>query len=356
MKIKKTFRLFANCIVVEGISQATICDLHRGDVYIIPLEIASFLKVCENENSIDERDAYSSESKEAITEYIDFFKEKELGFWTDEPESFPNLNMKWSSPEIINNAIVEIESIEKSSLLRIANSLKELLCKFIEIRLYNSINKEDLSYFLSLFNDSTLKGITIFIPYLENGILFFLKDEILTNPLVSLVVIHGVRDYRLYNHLPKNKVKLLEKKISNNTHCGIIDPNMFSIKIPVFTESMKFNSCLNKKISICENGDIKNCPSMGKSYGNIKDVSLTKVVKNKEFKKYWSITKDQVAGCKDCEFRRVCTDCRAYLENPSDIFSKPLKCGYNPLTNEWTEWSTNPLKKEAIDYYDFTSN
>lgn len=356
MKIKKTFKLFANCIVVEGISQATICDLHRGDVYVIPLEVAAFLQVCENKNSIVKRDAHSLESEETIAEYIEFFKEKELGFWTDEPESFPDLNMKWSSPEVINNAIVEIENIEKSSLLDIANSLKELLCKFIEIRLYNSINKKNLSYFLSLFNDSTLKGITIFIPYLENDMSFFLKDKILTNPLVSLIVIHGVRNHKLYSHLPKNKVKLLEKRISDTTHCGIIDPNMFSIKIPVFTESMKFNSCLNKKISICENGDIKNCPSMEKSYGNIKDTSLREVINNKEFKKYWNITKDQVAGCKDCEFRRVCTDCRAYLENPSDIFSKPLKCGYSPLTNEWAEWSTNPLKKEAIEYYDFISS
>jgi len=32
--------------------------------------------------------------------------------------------------------------------------------------------------------------------------------------------------------------------------------------------------------------------------------------------------------------------------------SKPLKCGYSPYTNEWEEWSTNPLKQKAIDFYD----
>jgi hypothetical protein len=33
------------------------------------------------------------------------------------------------------------------------------------------------------------------------------------------------------------------------------------------------------------------------------------------------------------------------------MYSKPLKCGYNPYTCEWEEWSTNPLKQKAIDYY-----
>ncbi len=47
----------------------------------------------------------------------------------------------------------------------------------------------------------------------------------------------------------------------------------------------------------------------------------------------------------------MCTDCRAYKEKPKDNFSKPLKCGYNPYNNKWEEWSINPIKKNAIEYY-----
>ncbi|MEM8527245.1 MAG: hypothetical protein AAGG68_21570 [Bacteroidota bacterium] len=39
------------------------------------------------------------------------------------------------------------------------------------------------------------------------------------------------------------------------------------------------------------------------------------------------------------------------MEDLEDIYSKPLKCGYNPYTGEWAEWSTNPLKQKAIAYY-----
>lgn len=49
--------------------------------------------------------------------------------------------------------------------------------------------------------------------------------------------------------------------------------------------------------------------------------------------------------------RYICIDCRAYLENPNDITSKPLRCGYNPYMNEWENWSKNPLKLKSIKFY-----
>ena len=90
---------------------------------------------------------------------------------------------------------------------------------------------------------------------------------------------------------------------------------------------------------------------MSESFGNIKNTTLEEAVNHPNFKKYWDITKDQIEVCKDCEFRHICTDCRAYVETPEDQYSKPLKCGYNPYTNEWEEWSTNPLKQKAIEFY-----
>jgi len=66
--------------------------------------------------------------------------------------------------------------------------------------------------------------------------------------------------------------------------------------------------------------NIKNCPSMKESFGNIKDTTLEEALNKHGFKKYWNIKKDDVTKCKDCEFRYICTDCRAYIADPSDIF------------------------------------
>ena len=90
---------------------------------------------------------------------------------------------------------------------------------------------------------------------------------------------------------------------------------------------------------------------MQHKFGSVTSTKLKSVVAKKDFTKVWNISKDKISICKDCEFRHICTDCRAYLENPNDYLSKPLKCGYNPYTNKWSDWSKNPLKKEAISFY-----
>ncbi|MNR02411.1 hypothetical protein D3C85_1182610 [compost metagenome] len=90
---------------------------------------------------------------------------------------------------------------------------------------------------------------------------------------------------------------------------------------------------------------------MPESFGHIGDTRLADVLANPEFKKNWLLNKDSITVCKDCEFRHVCTDCRAYVEQPQDRYSKPLKCGYDPYANVWEDWATSPLKQEAIAYY-----
>ncbi len=92
---------------------------------------------------------------------------------------------------------------------------------------------------------------------------------------------------------------------------------------------------------------------MKESFGNIKDGVLLNLFKMKEFVKYWDITKDKISTCKSCEFRHICTDCRAYRQKTDDIYSKPIKCGYNPITNIWEDWSINALNKKAIKFYRF---
>lgn len=90
---------------------------------------------------------------------------------------------------------------------------------------------------------------------------------------------------------------------------------------------------------------------MKESFGNIKTTTLQEALAIKGFKKHWNTTKDKIKVCRDCEFRYICTDCRAYTEDPKDSYSKPLKCGYDPYTGAWEEWSANPLKDAAIQYY-----
>ncbi|NJL77136.1 MAG: hypothetical protein HC892_21095, partial [Saprospiraceae bacterium] len=85
--------------------------------------------------------------------------------------------------------------------------------------------------------------------------------------------------------------------------------------------------------------------------GHINKVSLREPLLDNPFKRAWKIKKDDVKICKDCEFRYICSDCRVFTEDPEDINSKPLKCGYNPYTLEWTDWKSTPEKQLQIQYY-----
>jgi len=76
---------------------------------------------------------------------------------------------------------------------------------------------------------------------------------------------------------------------------------------------------------------------MGTSFGDANQESFHDVIQNEEFKVKTSINKDQIAICQDCEFRYICTDCRAYLLDQDNPLSKPLKCAYDPYTGVWKE-------------------
>ncbi len=347
---KMTFKLFANCKIVIGAKNASICDLQRGNIYSIPKELGAFLLKSKNKKTLRFIEDKFKNDKETILEYLAYLEKNEIGFWTDEPERFPELNTEWKSPEQINNAIIELEKLEENEIIKIVVALKNLLCKHIELRFYKNNSLDRIDLFMRLSINSTIRSVIIYIPYSSSLILNNANDLIVKYPQISFIILHSCDKIDLIKNL-NPKIKLTSRKIDSRHHCGTIDPKLFSIKLPVFMESLKFNSCLNKKLSIDINGDIKNCPSMPKSYGNIKTDDIETTASSNVFKKSWSIHKDLISTCKDCEFKYVCTDCRAYLEDPKNQLSKPLKCGYDPYKGVWENWSKNPLKQKVKEYY-----
>jgi hypothetical protein len=93
---------------------------------------------------------------------------------------------------------------------------------------------------------------------------------------------------------------------------------------------------------------------MQKSYGNIKDTTLKEALEKPGFKDLWFIHKDQIDVCQDCEFRYICTDCRAFIKDSNNIYSQPAKCGYNPYIAKWQnqeDWiSVEQWRKENPEW------
>ena len=167
-------------------------------------------------------------------------------------------------------------------------------------------------------------------------------DLCLKNQRIGSIIFHSAKSDKKKT-IKENGSSVLNiinttQKINSCEACGVIDKKYFVLEQSSFIESLSFNSCLNEKVSVDENGFIKNCPSMKKDFGNIKNkYNFNEIVEDKNFKEYWRISKDKIKECKVCEYRHICQDCRAYTQNSSIKTAKPLKCNYNPIEGVYND-------------------
>ncbi len=333
------FKLFANCIPVRGAKRSIICDIDLNKYKHIPNSLFEVLTNCKNRNVGEVKSFYENNIDEGIDKYFSLLLEEGWGFLTDHPNSFPEIDTTWETPSAVKNAILDLSSTSTYNVEMALVQLEELGCEGVQIRCFTKVDFE----IIRIISKATLNTGFSYVEFIlkydttinESNYFSLLSD----NFRIRNLIIHSSIEDKTVN--PQNETLLVGKlhycvkHIDSESHCGIIDESFFNSNISLYTESLQFNSCLNRKISIDKNGEIKNCPSMSLSYGNIKNTTLITALRNDSFKKTWFINKDQIEVCKDCEFRYICTDCRAYTQNKNDAYSKPLKCSYNPYTATW---------------------
>jgi SPASM domain peptide maturase of grasp-with-spasm system len=348
------FKIFECCIPVLGKNRSVICDIQRERMYFIPNSLYEILIHSSNLTISQIKKKFNGSYNEIIDEYFAFLYNEELIFYCSKKELqlFPKIELKWDSPYILTNTILDVnlELKNQYDFKSIADEIEILGSVALQLRVFNCNILSQIDEILAFFFDSRLRAIEIIIDSFNVHDIEILKNLCYKNPRITTIILTS-SPFEEQHFFSGKSIQFSVKPFNSVLNCGVINSELFSINIETFTEAQKHNTCLNRKISIDTEGYIRNCPSMKEHYGNIKDTTLQEALQHPDFKKYWFINKDQIAVCKDCEFRYICTDCRAYIENPEDMYSKPLKCGYNPYTCEWEEWSTNPLKQKAIDHY-----
>jgi len=303
----------------------------------IPNILFDILDNHKNKKILEIIEIYGGENQDYIINYFDALQKKELGFYTDEIVNYEATNFDYFDPFIITNSIIDRDENSDYDIMNVLRQLDALNCQNIEIRFFCEIKIDDLSEYLVSILDSRIRSITINLKYntdlidIEKVKLFIDK-----NKRIKKIIIHScLFEEKAYKYLKNNTIILYSnQEIYSEKCCGNISTDYFNKNIIAFIESKNVNNCLNKKISIDKFGSIKNCPSMKNSFGNIREITLLEVLLKEKFKELWSITKDQILVCKDCEFRYICHDCRAYTQN-EEKYSKPLKCKYNPYEATW---------------------
>ncbi|SEC64864.1 SPASM domain peptide maturase, grasp-with-spasm system [Tenacibaculum sp. MAR_2009_124] len=340
---KNYFQLFSNCILVKGANRATINDLQRNDLFIISNQFCDIIEGLNAKLPITElKKEYSQEDIFEIDKTLEFLESKEYGFFCDIDDFslFPKLDTAYKSHCDVTNIILEKESFSLEKIQKTKDIINSTLCESIVILCYFKIDEDQLLKITSILNNTTLRSLELVIPYNKNIDSEALKRIRNQNTKLSSITFYNSPDeWNIDFNINLFSVSYRRKNIDDFSFCGSVNKKDFNVNKEKFLESLNYNSCLYKKLAIDRKGNIKNCPAFKNDFGNIKTINTKKIketiLSKNSFKSVGLINKDSIEVCKDCEFRHVCTDCRAYLSESSNIKSKPLKCGYNPYNNTW---------------------
>ncbi len=344
--------MFSCCHFIKGANRSLLLDTQRDSYYIVPNSMPDFIASVADLDFDHALSEYDHGNCEIAMQYVNFLLKNDLAFFCDshaEAAAFIAMPLSWEYPSELTNMVIELSN--PHYIPAIIQCIGNNFIPTIHVVIYSQVaNVEQLQGIILPFHQLSNKSIQISFENKEQIDAEQLSSFCHNHPKIELIIAFNSSVETSLNMYDCSVIFTKQSEFGK-TACGTFHLEYFNTNVRHFTESLQHNTCLNRKISIDTSGDIKNCPSMTESFGNIWDTKLLEAIKKTGFRKYWNLTKDQIAICKDCEFRHICTDCRAYLEEPEDIFSKPLKCGYDPYKNEWANWTTSPIKQRAIYYY-----
>ena len=356
------FFVSSSCKLVKGAKRSVIIDYGRGEVQVIPNEYYDLVQDINRKKVTNSLEAVDEDSKGSFLQFIEYMLINEYGFLTENIALFPEISTAFDDDQIfIKDAIIELDEavFEEEDFTSLLFQINEMRCNEVQLRVASDTNITFVQKVLQIVKQTNILFVEM---YLANAGTIT-KDEwhaiFKDNSMLSHVHIYSAPEnksleFRLQtaNFYPIEIGKINYRTINfKEGCCGVISFDALDFSdMNTHLLHQRHNGCLFKKLTIDKMGNIKNCPKMTKTYGNFKEKRIQDVIQQKSYQKLWNDKKDDIAICKDCEFRYNCSDCRAFTQNTDDDHSKPLKCGYNPYTNEWTEWSINPLKTLITEF------
>jgi len=332
----KFIRLFECCIPVKGYRHSVIMDMQRKKVKFVPNDLINIIQQNEDKSIKEIIATLDADDKETFLEYVDFLLEHELAFLLDieEISFFPKMSKEWDCPNIITNAIVYLDQSPTFDLHDFVVQLDSLLCPHIYLIIPYDIPFAELRDMIDCISNSSIQSIYVALNFNPTLIPDNIRELIKQFERIASIEIYDMRSNPYKNYVAPS-IMTYSNRLQNMQDCGVIHTDYFSLNLQCYTESQNHNTCLNRKLCIDADGNIKNCISMNRSFGNIKSTTLLEAIEKEGFKDLWFITKYQIDVCKDCEFRYMCTDCRCFIKDPDNIYSQPAKCTYNPYIAKW---------------------
>lgn len=350
---RKHLSLYATCVPVAGLTTSAIYDLSRKQISTFPSAYLSILRSLGTHRLREVISDLHPKDRVHAIDFLDWLLSHEYVHITDAPEAFPAISDKWNIPCVVHNAIIDIRE-RHHDYQRIIHELDTVGCQHIQLRAYSAVfDLTALVNLVKLCQSSSIQSIEAILAYDPSR-----SDEdyiavVRENRLVASMLLYGAEDtrqlevdYGVKGRLARQlatEIRITTQKLDSALDCGHITlRQLVPPTTSTLTELRHFNGCLNRKISVDEHGNVRNCPATRLSFGDHRMVSFSEVVSRESFSAVWKAENDSVQGCSQCPYRYVCTGCRAFLEDPDTSNSKPLKCNYNPISDTWENWRERP--------------
>ena len=197
-------------------------------------------------------------------------------------------------------AEIQVEKTLEDHHLKALDELDQARCKHVEIAAQGVLPFEELESLFTLFVGSGFRTIDILLEYEASfplDQLLELKREI---PEFNILVFHSapqrIRNIEERSFWTPDPLMELKKRE---------DPPFRNIVLnrEFFLESLHYNPYYNRKVSIDENGNVKNAIEHKTSFGKIGQESLASIVQKEEFRELWYASNDKVEDVKDWELR-----------------------------------------------------
>lgn len=329
-------KLFSSCFITKGATRSIIIDIQKNQFHYIPNSLYYILKQFNGKTIQDIKRHYNNEYDGILDEYFDFLNQGNFIFYTTQPDCFPEIDFSFKNPSDVSNAIIEVNDDILISIQETVEQLDELGCKAILIRALTGISLSSINKLTDCFRNTGIQFIELVLAYNPSFNYANLTELFYKENRLFKIIIHSAieNNSHIFENGEGRGIYFTKEQLSIET-CGNISPSYFALNLRHISEAQSCNTCLNKKVSIDVNGNVKSCPAISRTYGNLKTTSLKNVLQAGQIKEFWDISKDKINICKDCEHRYVCSDCRAFIDNSEDVYSKPSKCSYNPYIGKW---------------------
>ena len=337
----KHFRLYGNCIIVKGASKALIYDLFRSRTLGISLQLAELYEMDMIHHPINTVLQKYAEFETQIVQLIDNLIENDFGFFTEEPDSFPSLDIAYKAKKRVYSCVIELNTSQLYKYEKVIYDLLAKDCSIFYLLVRNEIeNPGALKDLLKLFKKSRATWVQVIFdkPYLDYEEMRHVTNDMRVKYKVYGTDKNQVVKGRWWYEESIYEFDLVEYKtakfdLSRKSNYG---NDYFMPTQAVFIESQAHNVFFNQRVCISKEGDYKNDLSFSKSYGNIASKSVSKLLEDDAFKKLWYLSNDKIETCKDCQFRYQCVSNSDVVERDMKYFKSDY-CRFNPYSNEWEE-------------------